>query len=242
MTSGKSLMLPEQPSPSEYENGDFQTPSWLWSKVSQAKKMVCSVSDHQQSRREQESPWTTGIWMHLAFLHRFVQMAIGQASIIYCMERCRTSQSRDCLLTQREIVLHICWLKLWLAAWSVWTCLETADSFTEEPYGTGVGGSGNVQARVFYGCCRAFSDISTTKLSPPNVRLQERWTGYKQEVFSGLPYWWVMAPMAYPSNILQPTAEGGLPLLKRWTSKEEGWLCDIDLLYKVVLTAGTEVC
>lgn len=64
--------------------------------------------------------------MHLAFLHQFVQMAIGQAFIIYCIERCRMSQSSDCLLIHREVVLNICWLKLWLAAC---ICLETADSF-----------------------------------------------------------------------------------------------------------------
>lgn len=57
--------------------------------------------------------------MHLAFLHQFIQMAIGQAFIIYCMERCTMSQSSDCLLTQREIILNICWLKLWLVACSV---------------------------------------------------------------------------------------------------------------------------
>ena len=145
--------------------------------------------------------------MHLAFLHQFVQMAIGQAFIIYCIERCRMSQSSDCLLIHREVVL-----KLWLAAC---ICLEMADSFPKETYGTGAGGSGNVQAQAFYGCCRVFSGINTAKLSPPLVGLQERWTGHKHEVFSGLPYWCVMASMAYPSYSLQSTVEGVLPLPKR---------------------------
>lgn len=57
---------------------------WLWLKVSQAKNVVCSVNVQCQAQREQEPPWTTGIWMHLAFLHESIHTEHYQAFVLHC--------------------------------------------------------------------------------------------------------------------------------------------------------------
>lgn len=52
----------------------------------------------------------------------------------------------------------------------------------------------------------------------------------------------------YGLSLLQsPVYCGGSPtsaqeIFHSWTSKGKRWLCDVDLLYKVVPMAGTEVC